>query len=317
VQFKFGARPSDLFISENALHYFDSEKPDFTASNVDVNFVHKGVLDVEGFSKSQHYENAIFLSDGGFWYKGDFTSFKNGRSTDMVCFQEVEKMSKSKYNVVNPDDICAEYGADTLRLYEMFLGPLEQSKPWNTNGIEGVFRFLKKLWNLFPVKDGSSELESNSASPEELKILHKTIKKISEDIESLSLNTSVSAFMVCVNELQQLGCRNQEVLSTLLRLLAPFAPHIAEELWQRSGGEGSVCLATWPEFNPAYLVDSEINYPVSVNGKVRIQVKFPADTPAADIEKQVLAMEAVQKWLEGKAPKKVIVVPKKIVNVVI
>lgn len=316
-QYKFGARPSDLFISENALHYFDSEKPDFTTSNVDVHYVQKGVLDVPGFSKAQHYENAIFLSDGGFWFKGEFTSFGNGRSGDMVCFQEVEKMSKSKYNVVNPDDICAEYGADTLRLYEMFLGPLEQSKPWNTNGIEGVYRFLKKLWNLFSVQEGKAELEEAAASAEALKVLHKTIRKISDDIESLSLNTSVSAFMVCVNELSQLRCRNKEVLTTLLKLLAPFAPHISEELWSLSGMQGSVCLAAWPEFNPAYLVEDEVNYPISVNGKVRVQVKFPADTPAADIEKQILAMESVQKWLEGKSPKKVIVVPKKIVNVVV
>jgi leucyl-tRNA synthetase len=316
-QYKFGSRPSDLFISENALHYFDSEKPDFTSSNVDVKFVHKGILDVPGFSKAQHYSNAIFLADGGFWHQGEFTSFGNGKSSEMVCFQEVEKMSKSKYNVVNPDDICAEYGADTLRLYEMFLGPLEQSKPWNTNGIEGVFRFLKKLWNLFPMEKGMAVLDENTPSAAELKILHKTIRKASDDIESLSLNTTVSAFMVCVNELSQLKCRNREILGTLIRLIAPFAPHIAEELWMRSGNSGSVCLAPWPEFNEVFLREDEVNYPVSVNGKVRTQVKFPADMPASDIEKQILAMESVQKWLEGKAPKKIIVVPKKIVNVVI
>ena len=316
-QFKFGSRPSDLFISENALHYFDSEKPDFTTSNVDVNHVQKGLLDVPGFIDAQHYDNAIFLADGGFWHKGEFTSFGNGRSTDMVCFQEVEKMSKSKYNVVNPDDICAEYGADTLRLYEMFLGPLEQSKPWNTNGIEGVYRFLKKLWNLFAIENGNAVLSDSEPTAAELKILHKTIKKATDDIEALSLNTSVSAFMVCVNELSQLKCRNREVLCTLLKLIAPFAPHIAEELWMRSGKDGSVCLAGWPAFNPQFMADDEVNYPVSVNGKVRVQVKFPADTPAADIEKQVLAMESIQKWLEGKAPKKVIVVPNKIVNLVV
>ena len=316
-QFKFGARPSDLFISENALHYFDAEKPDFTTSNVDVRHVHKGILDVPAFIKTQHYDNAIFLSDGGFWHKGEFTNFGNGRSSDMVCFQEVEKMSKSRYNVVNPDDICAEYGADTLRLYEMFLGPLEQSKPWNTNGIEGVYRFLKKLWNLFSIQDEKAVFENAEPSAAALKALHKTIRKVSEDIESLSLNTSVSAFMVCVNELSQQKCRNREVLCTLLRLIAPFAPHIAEELWMRSGNEGSVGLAGWPAFRAEYLEEDEINYPVSVNGKVRAQVRFPADMPAADIEKQVLAMEAVQKWLEGKEPRKVIVVPKKIVNVVV
>jgi leucyl-tRNA synthetase len=316
-QFKFGSRPSDLFISANALHYFDAEKPDFTTSNVDVSHVHKGVLDVPAFIAAQHYDNAIFLADGGFWHRGEFTSFANGRSTDMVCFQEVEKMSKSKYNVVNPDDICTEYGADTLRMYEMFLGPLEQSKPWNTNGIEGVYRFLKKLWNLFSIENGNAVLSDAEPTVAELKILHKTIKKATDDIASLSLNTTVSAFMVCVNELNQQKCRNREVLCTLLKLIAPFAPHIAEELWMRSGKQGSVCLAEWPAFRPEFLVDEEVNYPVSVNGKVRVQVKFPADTPPADIEKQVLAMEAVQKWLEGKAPKKVIVVPNKIVNLVV
>jgi leucyl-tRNA synthetase len=316
-QYKFSSRPSDLFISENALHYFDSEKPVFTTSNVDVNHVHKGILDVPGFIESQHYDNAIFLSDGGFWHKGEFNSFGNGRSCDMVCFQEVEKMSKSKYNVVNPDDICAEYGADTLRLYEMFLGPLEQSKPWNTNGIEGVYRFLRKLWNLFPMENGKAVLDDAPPSAEGLKIIHKTIRKATDDIESLSLNTTVSAFMVCVNELGQMKCHNRELLSTLLKLIAPFAPHIAEELWMRSGNEGSICLAEWPACRPEFLLDDEVNYPVSVNGKVRVQVKFPADTPAADIEKQVLAMEAVQKWLEGRSPKKVIVVPNKIVNLVV
>ena len=269
-----------------------------TALHADVSLVKNDVLDVEAFRnwRSDFADAAFELEDG-----------------EYHCGWEVEKMSKSKFNVVNPDDICAEYGADTLRLYEMFLAPLEQSKPWNTNGIEVVFRFLKKLWNLFP--EGESDAGQPSAA--ELKILHKTIRKITEDIESLSLNTSVSAFMMCVNELSQLRCRNREVLSTLLKLIAPFAPHIAEELWSRSGMEGSVCLAPWPQFNPAFLEEDEVNYPVSVNGKVRVQVKFPADMPANDIEKQILAMESVQKWLEGKTPKKVIVVPKKIVNVVI
>jgi leucyl-tRNA synthetase len=273
-----------------------------SALHVDVSLVKNDVLNLEGFRNwRSDFAQAEFELEEGEYH----------------CGWEVEKMSKSKYNVVSPDDICAEYGADTLRLYEMFLGPLEQSKPWNTNGIEGVYRFLKKLWNLFSIEDGKARLEEEAPSPEALKVLHKTIRKIGEDIENLSLNTSVSAFMVCVNELSQLKCRNREVLCSLVRLLAPFAPHISEELWARSGMEGSVCLAAWPVFNPAHLVEDEVNYPISVNGKVRIQVKFPADMPAGDIEKQILAMESVQKWLEGKTPKKIIVVPKKIVNVVI
>ena len=269
---------------------------------VDVNIVKNDILDVEAFKKWRtDFEDAEFELENG----------------QYVCGWEVEKMSKSKYNVVNPDDICAEYGADTLRLYEMFLGPLEQSKPWNTNGIEGVFRFLRKLWNLFQIQDGAPKFSEGEPSKEELKALHKVIKKTKEDIESLSLNTSVSSFMVGVNELSALKCSKKAILTDLLICIAPYAPHITEELWALSGMTGSVTNATFPTFNPAYLVDDEIEYPISVNGKVRTKVTFPADKPAGEIEKEILAMESVTKWLEGKAPKKVIVVPKKIVNVVI
>jgi leucyl-tRNA synthetase/very-short-patch-repair endonuclease len=279
---------------------------------VDVNIVKNDVLDIEAFHKWRtDYADATFeLEDGQY-----------------ICGWEVEKMSKSKYNVVNPDDICAEYGADTLRLYEMFLGPLEQSKPWNTNGIEGVFRFLRKLWNLFDVKDGKANLSTEAPTKEELKALHKVIKKTQEDIENLSLNTSVSSFMVAVNELSALKCNKKAILTELLVVIAPYAPHICEELWFLSGMGGtgtredaayqSVTQQTFPTFNPAYLVDDEVEYPISVNGKVRAKLVVPADTPAADVEKQSLALEAVQKWMEGKPAKKVIVVPKKIVNVVI
>ncbi|HOY97702.1 MAG TPA: class I tRNA ligase family protein, partial [Catalimonadaceae bacterium] len=269
---------------------------------VDVNIVKNDILDVEAFKKWRtDFEDAEFELENG----------------QYVCGWEVEKMSKSKYNVVNPDDICAEYGADTLRLYEMFLGPLEQSKPWNTNGIEGVFRFLRKLWNLFQIQDGAPKFSDGEPSKEELKALHKVIKKTKEDIESLSLNTSVSSFMVGVNELSALKCSKKAILTDLLICIAPYAPHITEELWALSGMTGSVTNAQFPTFNPAYLVDDEIEYPISVNGKVRTKVTFPADKPAGEIEKEILAMESVTKWLEGKAPKKVIVVPKKIVNVVI
>lgn len=279
---------------------------------VDVNLVKNDILDIKAFKvwRSDFIEAKFELEDGQY-----------------LCGWEVEKMSKSKYNVVNPDDICAQYGADTLRLYEMFLGPLEQSKPWNTNGIEGVFRFLRKLWRLFLDENGNLMLTDAEPTKAELKSLHKTIKKTKEDIENLSLNTSVSSFMVCVNELSALKCRNKSILTDLLICLAPYAPHIAEELWFLSGRGGtdkrdhpdyqSITKEKFPIFNPAYLIDDEVEYPISINGKVRTKVVFAADTPAGDIEKAVLAMEEVQKWLEGKSPKKVIVVPKKIVNVVI
>jgi leucyl-tRNA synthetase len=269
---------------------------------VDVNIVKNDILDIEAFKdwRSDFSDAKFELEDGQY-----------------VCGWEVEKMSKSKYNVVNPDDICEQYGADTLRLYEMFLGPLEQSKPWNTNGIEGVFRFLRKLWNLFQVVDGKAHFSVGEPSKEELKALHRVIKKTSEDIENLSLKTSVSSFMVAVNELSALKCSKKDILTNLLIVIAPYAPHICEELWEASGMPGSVTHAPFPTLNPAYLVDDEVEYPISVNGKVRDKIVLPADTPPGDVEKQVLALESVQKWLEGKAPKKVIVVPKKIVNVVI
>jgi leucyl-tRNA synthetase len=279
---------------------------------VDVNIVKNDVLDIEAFKswRTDFSDSKFELEDGQY-----------------ICGWEVEKMSKSKYNVVNPDDICIQYGADTLRLYEMFLGPLEQSKPWNTNGIEGVFRFLRKLWNLFDVKEGKANLSDLPPTKEELKALHKVVKKTQEDIEALSLNTSVSSFMVAVNELSALKCNKKSILTDLLIVVAPYAPHICEELWFLSGMGGStnrndpeyqsVTLQKFPAFNPAFLVDDEVEYPISVNGKVRAKLVVPADTPVADVEAQTLALEAVQKWLEGKTPKKVIVVPKKIVNVVI
>jgi leucyl-tRNA synthetase len=269
---------------------------------VDVNIVKNDILDTEAFKKwRSDFADARFeLEDGQY-----------------ICGWEVEKMSKSKYNVVNPDTICEQYGADTLRLYEMFLGPLEQSKPWNTNGIEGVYRFLRKLWNLFSVTGGRAVLSDAEPSKEEQKALHKVIKKTREDIENLSLNTSVSSFMVAVNELSALRCNKKSVLTGLLVVIAPYAPHICEELWEASGMKGSVSHAAFPDFDPAFLTDDEVEYPISVNGKVRAKLIVPADTPAADIETQALALESVQKWMEGKPARKVIVVPKKIVNVVI
>jgi leucyl-tRNA synthetase len=229
---------------------------------------------------------------------------------------QVEKMSKSKFNVVNPDDISDQYGADTLRLYEMFLGPLEDSKPWSTKGIDGTYRFLKKLWALFFDQDGNTLWADKEASKDSMKTLHATIKKITEDIDNMSLNTSVAQFMICVNELGSQKCTSKSVLEQVLVLLNPFAPHITEELWNAIGNEGFIADATWPTFDEKHLIESSKIYPISINGKTRTNLEFPLDMSKEEIEKNVLADEIVQKWLDGKPPKKVIVVPGRIVNVV-
>jgi leucyl-tRNA synthetase len=229
---------------------------------------------------------------------------------------QVEKMSKSKFNVVNPDDISDKYGADTLRLYEMFLGPLEDSKPWSTKGIDGTYRFLKKLWALFFDQDGNQLWTDSGASKDSMKTLHATIKKITEDIDNMSLNTSVAQFMICVNELGSQKCASKSVLEQVLILLNPFAPHITEELWNTIGNGGFIADATWPTFDEKHLIESSKVYPISINGKTRTNLEFPLDMSKEEIEKKVLADEIVQKWLDGKPPKKVIVVPGRIVNVV-
>ena len=271
--------------------------------HVDVNIVDNDILDLDKFRKWRaSYEDAIIITEPDRQY---------------MCGTEVEKMSKSKYNVVNPDDIIERYGADTLRLYEMFLGPLEQFKPWNTNGIDGVFKFLRKLWNLFHDNNDNFAVSDEEPTKEELKVLHKTIKKAQEDIERYSFNTSVSEFMICVNELSALKCNKRSILEQLVVVVSPYAPHLAEELWHKLGHETSVTQAAYPLFDETYLTENQHEYPISVNGKMRAKMSFPTDMPREDIEKQVLASEAVQKWLEGKSPKKVIVVPKKIVNVVV
>ena len=228
-----------------------------------------------------------------------------------------EKMSKSRLNVVNPDTIISKYGADTLRLYEMFLGPIEQSKPWDTNGIEGTSRFLKKFWNLYHDKQDAFGVSDDSPEKEELKVLHATLKKLEEDIERLSFNTSVSQFMIACNQLHELQCRKRAVLEPLVIALAPFAPHLAEELWQKLGNPESVTTATWPKFDAQYLVEDSFNYPISFNGKTRLQLEFPIGLSKEEVEARVLANPEVQQRLEGKAPKKVIVVPKRIVNIVV
>lgn len=221
------------------------------------------------------------------------------------------------FNVVNPDDIIERYGADTLRLYEMFLGPVEQSKPWDTHGIDGVYRFLKKLWGLY-MRGDENLVDDSKPTPENLKTLHKLIKKVTSDIENFSFNTSVAAFMIAVNELAQQKCRSREVLAQLLILLAPFAPHIAEELWHVSiGNEGTVCDAKWPEYNEEYLKESTVTMAVSFNGKARYNITVAADASRDDIEKAALADAGAAKWLDGKTIRKVIVVPGKIINIVV
>jgi len=279
-----------------------TEKYDVMPLHVDVNIVHNDYLDIEAFKKWRpEFSDAEFETENG----------------KFLCGVEVEKMSKSFYNVVNPDDLISRYGADTLRLYEMFLGPVEQSKPWDTNGIEGVFRFLKKFWRLFFDKEGNVCLSNEQPNADELKILHKTIRKIKEDIERFSLNTAVSAFMICVNELSDLKCNKKNILEPLLILVSPFAPHFAEELWRLCGNENSIVHTDFPEFNPDYIAESTFNCPVSFNGKMRFTMIVPVDAGNEEITQMVLEAPEAQKWLAGNAPKKVIVVPRKIVNVVV
>lgn len=278
------------------------DKYDTTPIHVDVNIVHADVLDIDAFKAWRpEYENAEFILEDGKY----------------VCGWAIEKMSKSMYNVVNPDMIVEKYGADTLRLYEMFLGPVEQSKPWDTNGIDGCHRFLKKFWGLYSDKDGMKELADGEATAEELKSVHKLIKKVTQDIEAFSYNTSVAAFMICVNELSQMKCRNRALLTDMVVLIAPFAPHIAEELWHALGNDTTVFDAAWPEYNEKFLVESTVSLTVSFNGKARYQMQFDADADNNTIESAVLADDRSKKYIGDKNVVKVIIVPKKIVNIVI
>lgn len=278
------------------------DKYDTTPIHVDVNIVHADVLDIDAFKAWRpEYENAEFILEDGKY----------------VCGWAIEKMSKSMYNVVNPDMIVEKYGADTLRLYEMFLGPVEQSKPWDTNGIDGCHRFLKKFWGLYSDKDGMKELADGEATAEELKSVHKLIKKVTQDIEAFSYNTSVAAFMICVNELSQMKCRNRALLTDMVVLIAPFAPHIAEELWHALGNDTTVFDAAWPEYNEKFLVESTVSLTVSFNGKARYQMQFAADADNKTIESAVLADDRSKKYIGDKNVVKVIIVPKKIVNIVI
>jgi len=294
--FVYRIKGANIFVSHNLKGQYD-----VTPIHVDVNLVENDILDIERFRNwNPEYRNAEFTLENGKY----------------VCGWAVEKMSKSMFNVVNPDDVVEKYGADTLRMYEMFLGPLEISKPWDTNGIDGVYRFLRKLWKLFYNKEQLS-VSDETPTQAEWKSLHKLIKKVGSDIENFSFNTSVSAFMICVNELAALKCNKKAVLSDLLILIAPFAPHIAEELWHAIGNNTTICDAEWPDWNEDYLKEDIFTYSISFNGKTRFTLDFSTDTGNEEIEKTVLEHQDSQKWLEGKTLQKVIIVPKKIVNVVV
>jgi leucyl-tRNA synthetase len=292
-------------LTQDELQKFDllDHKEDVDALHVDVNIVDGVELDIEAFKKWKNgeYANAEFILEDGKY----------------ICGVETEKMSKRYFNTVDPRVLCDKYGADTFRMYEMFLGPVEQSKPWDTKGIEGVHRFIKKLWRLFFDEIKGKVWNEEKGTAEELKVLHKTIKKIDEDTERFSYNTAVSAFMVCVNELSDLKCHKKQILEQVLILLTPYAPHIAEELWNALRNEGSVLDANYPVFNPQLLVESEKEYPVSINGKMRTTLSFSLDAAQADIEAVVLENEVVKKWLEGNQPKKIIFVKGKMINVVL
>ncbi len=290
--------PKPLFVS----HGVKDRKLFSTPLHVDISLVDNDILNIDDFKKwRSEYNDAEFILEDGKY----------------VCGWEIEKMSKSKHNVQNPDHLIEEYGADTLRLYEMFLGPLETHKPWDTKGIEGVYRFIKKLWRLYHDKSNNFSVSDAKPSKEELKVLHKTIKKIQEDTERFSFNTAVSTFMICVNELSDLKCNKKEILEPLAILVSSYAPHIAEELWSLLGNDKSITYAKYPEFNKEYIAENTFNYPVSFNGKMRFKLKLPVDMPKDEIEKAVLEAKEAQKWIAGKTPRKIIVVQGRIINIVI
>ena len=295
--FVYRIKDTNTFVSLNLKDQYDT-----TPLHVDVNIVSGDMLDIEAFRnwRPEYHDAEFILEDGKY-----------------ICGWAIEKMSKSMFNVVNPDMIVEKFGADTLRLYEMFLGPVEQSKPWDTNGIDGCHRFLKKFWALFYDRTGNFLPTEGEDSKEALKSLHKLIKKVTADIEAFSYNTSISAFMICVNELSQQKCHNWDILRTLVILMAPFAPHIAEELWHALGEANSVCDAEWPEWKEEYLTEDSMKLSISFNGKTRFTLDFPADADNASIEKTVLNDEQTQKYTEGRQIVKVIIVPKRIVNIVL
>jgi leucyl-tRNA synthetase len=295
--FVYRIKGSNKFVSYGLRKQYDTQK-----IHVDINIVDNDILDIEAFKKWQpEFTDAEFVLE----------------NEQYICGYEVEKMSKSLYNVQNPDDLIEKYGADTLRLYEMFLGPIEQSKPWDTKGIEGVFRFIRKFWKLYHDDNNNLSISDDKASAQELKVLHKTIAKIESDIERFSFNTGVSAFMIATNELSELKCNKREILEPLCVLLSPYAPHISEELWSLLGHNESVTIAEFPVFKEEYVKENDFAYPVSFNGKMRFKIQLPVSLNPKEVEKAVLESEEAQKWLEGKTVRKVIVVPQRIVNIVI
>jgi leucyl-tRNA synthetase len=295
--FVYRLKGENTFVSKNLEKEYDT-----VPMHVDINIVDNDILDLEAFRQWRpEFGDAEFILEDGKY----------------ICGWEIEKMSKSKHNVQNPDELIERYGADTLRLYEMFLGPLEYHKPWDTKGIEGVFRFIRKLWRLFHDEEGRFAVTEEDPAPAELKILHRTIRKVREDIERFSFNTAVSTYMICVNELSEAGCRKRKILEPLAILVAPYAPHIAEELWQRLGHENTLSFEKFPDWDEQFLAENTFLYPVSFNGKLRFKMEFPLDMSREDIEKAVLGAEEAKRWLEGKAPRKVIIVPKRIINIVV
>lgn len=295
--FVYRIKGSNKFVSYGLRKQYDTQQ-----IHVDINIVDNDILDIEAFKKWQaEFANAEFILEGDKY----------------ICGHEVEKMSKSLYNVQNPDDLIEKYGADTLRLYEMFLGPIEQSKPWDTKGIEGVYRFIKKFWKLYHDDDNNLNIIDKKASPEEMKILHKTISKIESDIERFSFNTGVSAFMIATNELTDLKCNKREILEPLCVLISPYAPHISEELWSLLGHKESVTTAEFPVFEEEFVKEDDFSYPVSFNGKMRFKIQLPVSYTAKEVEKAVLESQDSKKWIEGKSIRKVIVVPQRIVNIVV
>jgi leucyl-tRNA synthetase len=295
--FAYRVKGTNTFVSYNLKESYET-----TPLHVDISMVEDDVLDTEAFSKWRpDLENSEFILEEGKY----------------ICGYAIEKMSKSLYNIVNPDELIEKYGADTLRLYEMFLGPLEQSKPWDTKGIEGIFRFIRKFWRLFHNRNNEFYISSDEPSKEELKILHRTIKKTADDIERFSFNTAVSNFMICTNELSELKCNKKAILESLVILIAPYAPHLAEELWEKLGYKESISGASFPEFREEYLVENTFSYPVSFNGKMRFQITLPLDMSNNDIETAVKNAPESQKWLEGKTIRKIIIVHNKIINVVL
>ncbi|RLD39930.1 MAG: leucine--tRNA ligase, partial [Bacteroidetes bacterium] len=295
--FVYRVQGTNQFVSYNLRKEYKTQR-----LHADINMVDNDVLDVEAFKNwMPEFHNAEFILEDGKY----------------ICGSEVEKMSKSKHNVQNPDELIEKYGADTLRLYEMFLGPLEQDKPWDTNGIEGVFRFLKKLWRLYFDDNDDLIVTDDKPSDEEFKSLHKTIKKIQSDIERFSFNTGVSAFMICANELTDLKCHKRGILEPLAIILSPYAPHIAEELWKALGHSPSISQVPFPKYDEKYLIENTFDYPVSFNGKMRFKLSLPADMPKDEVEKAAIEAEEAQKWIAGKTVRKIIVVPKRIINVVV